>query len=268
MSLIHLFLSAHLDDVVLSCGGLLHHHLRHGDRVVAVTLCAGDAPSGLLSPLAEELHTRWSETWGGSTTGVVARRRAEDLAALSALGAETIHLELPDAIYRRSPASRGFLYASRNALFGALHPEESRLPRRLAEQIKPLLRGFGRHQLYLPLALGNHVDHQLARQVGELAGRPFAYYEDYPYASGEAGLGPAPANGPTLTAPNGRPLSAHFVTINEDDLFLKIRAIAHYRSQLTSFWPDETAMAAAVRRFAEQTASATGGLAERLWRVV
>ncbi|HRD99345.1 MAG TPA: PIG-L family deacetylase [Rubrivivax sp.] len=82
-----IYLSAHLDDAALSCGGLIHQQTRRGSVVAVVTLCAGDPPSASFSPFAEALHARWQL----SPSEAVARRREEDHAALRGLGAGAAH---------------------------------------------------------------------------------------------------------------------------------------------------------------------------------
>lgn len=263
--LTHIFLSAHPDDVVLSCGGLLHQLVAQQQRVVVITVCAGEPSKGLLSELAEELHTRWASSagWPSPLTAkqVVNLRREEDLAALAALDAEAVHLTLSDAIYRRDPMNQRPLYPATGALFAPLPAAEETLVRRAAHQLTTLLQGFGRQQVYAPLGLGNHVDHQITRRATEQSARIFAYYEDYPYATGEAGLKTTPAQLPA----SDRLLRPLLMSLTEADLAAKLQAIQHYKSQLSSFWPSAEAMAAAVRQFAQQVGGAT--LAERLWRV-
>jgi LmbE family N-acetylglucosaminyl deacetylase len=54
-----IYLSPHLDDVVLSCGGLVWEQARQGERVEIWTICAGDPPPIPLSSFAASLHERW-----------------------------------------------------------------------------------------------------------------------------------------------------------------------------------------------------------------
>src|SRR6185295_1884137 len=113
-ALTQIYLSPHLDDAVFSCGGMIHRHIRAGGRVVVVTVCTGDPPPGLLSDFAESLHERWQAQAKApaAPAEVVRQRRNEDLDALAALGAQAVHLDVPDCIYRLSPASGRPLYAS------------------------------------------------------------------------------------------------------------------------------------------------------------
>jgi LmbE family N-acetylglucosaminyl deacetylase len=261
-SITHLYFSPHLDDAVLSCGGQIHHHAQAGTRVVVVTLCTGNPPPGPLSEFAQELHARWSgeNRAPAAPAEITAARRAEDLEALALVGAEALHLDVPDCIYRLNPNTGWPLYASESALFGALHASELGLVRRAAAKLTTLLHGFGRHRFYVPLGLGHHVDHQLARRAAEVVGGIYAYYEDYPYVSSLGDRWPNPA----LTVANDRPLTAELTRLSETDLSAKLAAIGAYASQVSSFWPDAAAMAAAVGQFAEQTGG--GAAAERVWR--
>lgn len=96
-----IYLSPHLDDVALSCGGLVWEQSQAGEQVEVWTVCAGDPPPGPLSPFAEELHRRWK-------TGPEAAqpRREEDKRSLEFLGASPRHFPLPDCIYRRAADGR------------------------------------------------------------------------------------------------------------------------------------------------------------------
>ena len=254
--LTHVYLSPHLDDAVLSCGGMIHRQAQAGERVVVVTVCAGDPPPGPLSEFARSLHERW----GLEAGPVAAARRAEDLSALDVVGAEAVHLHIPDCIYRADSAG-WHPYASEQAIFGELHPAESKLARRVAEKISGLARGFGRCHLYAPLGLGRHVDHQLTRRAAEMAGNVYAYFEDYPYAAKET----AAEGDPLTRLTDGRPLSPETVALTEADLAAKTQAVARYASQLSSFWADVAEMEAALRQFAGRAGG--GALAERLWRL-
>ncbi len=257
----HVYLSPHLDDVVLSCGGMMHRQAQVGERVVVVTVCAGDPPSGPLSEFAAELHARWAEdvTPPPSPAHAVAKRRAEDLAALDRLGAQAIHFTVPDCIYRTDPATHRHLYSTEKALFGELHPSEHALVRRTAQRLSDVLRGLPRHHLYAPLTLGHHVDHLLTRQLAETAGGAYAYYEDYPYVAREerARLAEAPVTRTSV----GRTMTLEVIPLAEADLQAKLNAIAAYVSQISSFWRDQAAMETAVSEFIAQV----GG--EGLWRV-
>jgi LmbE family N-acetylglucosaminyl deacetylase len=256
-ALTHIYLSPHLDDAVLSCGGMIHRQAQAGERVVVVTLCAGIPTLRTISAFAEGLHARWQV----SAAQAVTARRAEDQAALKTLSAEWIHLEVLDCIYRVDPTTSEALYASEAALFGDWRPSETALLRRSAETLAGCLHLFARRRLYAPLALGHHVDHQLARRAAERAGGVWAYYEDYPYADREANLSP----NSKVTGAETRGLAPEIVLLAEADLTAKSRAVAAYTSQISTFWESAADLEPGLRAYAERLGS--GRLAERLWRV-
>jgi len=255
--LTHLYLSAHLDDAVLSCGGLIHKQTQAGDRGVVLTVCAGDPPKGEFSLFAQELHQRW----GLEPARAAAARRAEDLAALEVLGAEAVHLTIPDCIYRADQTGRP-LYASEPAIFGTVHPAENALVRRIADKIAGLARTLGRCRVYAPLGVGHHVDHQLTRRAAEMAGGIHAYFEDYPYAAGKA----AEEQLAALTrTPDGRDLAGEIVPLGEANVLAQTQAIARYGSQISSFWANTAAMEGALQAFALQVGGGKPG--GKLWRI-
>jgi LmbE family N-acetylglucosaminyl deacetylase len=256
-ALTHIYLSPHLDDAGLSCGGMIHRQTQAGEHVAVVTLCAGMPPAGAVSAFAEGLHARWQV----SAAQAVSARRAEDQAALKTLGAEWIHLEVPDCIYRTDPATGAALYASEAALFGNWHPAETALLRRSAESLAGCLHLFSRRRFYAPLALGHHVDHQLARRAAERAGGVWAYYEDYPYADREANLAPHSK----IMGDETHGLAPEILLLTEANLKAKGRAVAAYASQISTFWKSEAEIEPSLRVYAEHIG--TGQLAERLWRI-
>ena len=103
--------------MILSCGGRIWQQTEAGERVRVVTIFAdAPAPDVPFSPFAKELHARW-----GHLANAVFKRQEEDLAALTLLGAETMHWPYTDCIYRQTPEGH-FPYASEDALWGPVHP--------------------------------------------------------------------------------------------------------------------------------------------------
>lgn len=246
----HIYLSPHLDDAVLSCGGRIRQQARAGESVAVVTVFAGaPEPDAPLSSFAEELHKRW-----GRPIGAVDARQEEDREALFLLGAEAIHWRYWDCIYRRAPGG-GFLYASEDALWGEMSVWEANMVEELSRRIAALpLLSDGR--LYAPLAVGRHVDHRVVRRAAEGCRRTLIYYEDFPYAAD-------PGCVKAVLAEGG--WNAELVPLTHEGLQAKIAAIARYRSQVDTFWDSTEEMAASVRVFAERTGH--GMPAERYWRV-
>jgi len=245
------YLSPHLDDVVLSCGGTIWEQVQAGRSVLVVTVFAGVPNPGVpLSPFARQLHARWGHPIDAATA-----RREEDLQALALLGAQAHHWPYTDCIYRRTSTGR-FPYASEEALWGEVHPEEKGLIAELAAGLTTLSRKADVTATYAPLGVGHHVDHQIVHQAAEASGHEVAFYEDFPYARDLQTVQAALAQ---------RRGQTRLVPLSEDALNMKIAAIACYHSQLSTFWTDETDMAVSVRTFANQTGE--GKPAERYWSV-
>ncbi len=253
------FLAPHYDDVALSCGGTVAALADAGARPLIVTVFGGEPAGDDLTDFARWQHQRWGTAAGSDT---LATRRAEDQAAAAILGAGSRRLDHFDAIYR------GDRYRSDEALFGPLAADELPLVERIAAEVLalPELADAADATLYVPLALGNHVDHQLAyaagRRIAAQAGagkigpRVLAY-EDFPYAAQH------PAALPERLAALAGEVGAAAIAGIGGTLDRRIAAIAAYRSQLavifrfTDDWP------ATVARAAREVGG--GEPAERFW---
>ena len=257
-----LYLSPHLDDVVLSCGGTLHQQSLQGKRVVILTVCTGRPSAGELSAFAQSLHARWEESAQRSAADMVALRKAEDIQASAVLKAETIYLDLPDCVYRRDPSSAAWMYESDAAIFGDLHSGDAGHIQNIAMQLAGLPELGSQTQVVVPLAVGQHVDHQLTRLAAEhwaaQQDGKLLYYEDFPYAEREGRLNevlqPVDSWEPELQV------------LDEADLAARVAAITLYTSQLSTFWPDTEAMRQAVHDYTWRRGS-FDTLAERFWKL-
>lgn len=238
-------LSPHLDDAVLSCGGSLYQWVRDGHLVEVITVFAGD-PLFPLPPFAQILHTLW-----GGGEQAMAMRRAEDRAALALLGATPVHWEFPDAIYRRDTQGQP-LCQGREDLFRPPHPEEEIWIERIRASLAALPWEEG-DLLLAPMAMGGHVDHRLVRiavEGGAPLGVRWGFYEDFPYAEGEA---PIPPSG----------WYPHRVELTEEALRIKAQAIQDYRSQWPIFFTSPEEILERIRAYALRVGE--GVPAERFW---
>ena len=167
-----IYLSPHLDDAVFSAGGLIYDQVRAGLPVEIWTFMCGYVPEEDVSPFAQLIHTQWGFS---SAEETVRMRREEDKSAAAILGAEAIHFDFPDCIYRRG-ADGEWLYSDVSV---PPHPEDAPLPSQIAQAIFAHLQPDD--ALVCQLSLGSHVDHVLVRQGAELVGRPLLYDLDVPY---------------------------------------------------------------------------------------
>lgn len=178
MSKKFLYISPHLDDAVLSCGQLINSQTNSGKEVEILTLMAGPPTSSKLSSLAKELHQAWSF---GNPSIVVTSRRKEDLAAAAILRAKAVHLDIPDAIYRTDTKNRT-IYNSFDEIFGYQTKDEDLNTSEILAKIESAgINMKGYEMVLFPLGAGGHVDHILARKLGELLSKSLGniyFYED------------------------------------------------------------------------------------------
>jgi LmbE family N-acetylglucosaminyl deacetylase len=247
-----LYLSPHLDDVALSCGGQIAAATRDGASAEIVTIFAGDEPGAGEAP-ASPLVTKIYELWKLAPGEVMSTRRAEDFAAGRALGAGIAHWELQEAIHRRDPARGDALYPSLDRLFGPIAPAEEALVVALAGRLAALPAAAEAGRIVAPLGVGGHVDHRIVRAAAERAfGDDLRYYEEFPYivwklwALRRAGI-------------RGRSWRALSLPLAPADVAARIAAIACYASQVKPLFRTPERIERLVRRHVRRA----GG--ERLW---
>ena len=198
-----------------------------------------------------------------------ARRRLEDERFAYFAEASVVFLDLPDATARGYVGDAQLLGLPRvddDAPIDILRTEIARLePQRV----------------YLPLAIGNHVDHQLLRDVGlallrdarrwvmpgpEYAGT-ITFYEDFPYAWwSDFGQLSDLRDGALLGLPEDVSVTAEYADVS-DQLERKITGIGIYESQLDRLFGSRREMADSVRRYGRRVAElgVRPGYAERYW---
>jgi LmbE family N-acetylglucosaminyl deacetylase len=227
-----IYISPHLDDIALSVGGLLWEQSQAGEHVAVWTICGGDPPPGAFSPFAQVLHARW-ETGADS----MPIRRTEDIESCRLMGAEHLHFNIPDCIYRRSPKSGKHLYDSEQALWIPVHPDEEELVDQISADMADKLPRNAR--VVCPLTLGNHVDHRLTRMATERLNLPLRFYADYPYV---------------LESINQQTLSEYQsirFPISPQALLTWQNAVSAHRSQISTFWTDLDEMRRAIREYSQ-----------------
>jgi len=240
-----ILLSPHLDDAALSCGGQISMQTAAGQSVLVVSIMAGDPPAANVSAYAQQLHDRWQ-----FEIGAARRRREEDRQACHILGADYLHWEYPDCIYRHDPLTGRTYYNSDEDIFGPVHLAEKELQNTLVEKLAKLPE-HGR--IMSPLAVGNHVDHQLTRRAAEsYFERRLIYFEEYPYVADAGAVEKVIAAGEDTW-------HSQTISISTGAMEKKIEAIAAYASQISTFFLDRADLEQQVKRYAQ----IVGG--ERIW---
>ena len=153
------YVAPHAADLALSCAGRLVQEARTGLKLLVVTVFG----PGLDGPFAPE-------------------HQAEERAAraLVRLGVSHFALELPEA--RR----RSDLYGTYTGLLEARDVGDEAWAGQAAEVLTEISHRTRAKQVYAPLAVGGHIDHQLAHEAARAAfaaeGRNVLLYEDRPEA--------------------------------------------------------------------------------------
>jgi LmbE family N-acetylglucosaminyl deacetylase len=248
----HVYLSPHLDDAALSCGGAISAALERGERVLVVTLCtAAPPPEGPFNAVAREFHA----DWGLAAADVMAVRLGEERLAMERLGCDYHWAGLLDAIYRVPEA-----YHSRATLFAEPRADDP-LHAELRELLGTLRRHLPHARFYAPLGVGSHVDH-LVTYAAALAtpGLRLAFYEDFHYVLQPGALEQRLAAVAEYLAPC-------VVTFGETALARRVEAIAAYGSQVGELFGGVEPMKRAITEHAAALA-APGAYGERLWEPV
>ena len=167
-------------------------------------------------------------------------RTAEDAAACTLVGATSRRFNIPDCIYRYHPLSGEPIVQDEQDLwsFGP-HPEPwlvEKLAHSLALELQP------EAQVAVPLAIGDHTDHRLVRFAAQELNRTLWYYPDAPYAMRTPDASAFYVSARQVTPP----------VLSDAALAIWQEAAAAYASQLSTFWPDRSALDAAYESFARQ----------------
>ena len=209
-----IYLSPHLDDAVLSAGGLIYEQTQAGIPVEMWTFMCGNPPEGDGdSPFARSLHAQWGFS---SAEETVRERRLEDRNAAAIVGASVTHFDFLDCIYRRGKNGE-WLYKEIS-----IPPveEDAGIPARIAETISARLQPD--EVLVCQRSVGSHVDHVLVRMGAELVGRPLVYDIDIPYLFYK----------PQELAPKSAGMQESVQFITESGLKRWQEAVLAYKSQL------------------------------------
>ncbi len=247
-----LFISPHMDDAIGSCGGTIAKLVNMGEQVEVFNLFSGEATPPF-SPAAIDLHRQW-----GSPKDVIRMRRAEDRDACTTLGVKVHFEDIPDSLYRLTQNGK-WMYGNDDDIFNKRHPEDDWLVTYFIQRIRIRL-AHKNAKIYIPLGIGNHVDHLIAFEIGQLLKSDkytVWFYEDFPYAS-------------SIEAYHQRfeMLSgwhSHMVPLTRQNIQLKVRAFSYYLSQIPMLFQTDEGMKAKFVDFASKCGGGEYEFAERYW---
>jgi LmbE family N-acetylglucosaminyl deacetylase len=197
--------SPHLDDAALSCGGRM----------------LGDMATLVVNVFSRS--TWWRFGGEGEIERVLECRRAEESLVGRLTGEPAVALDLPEALLRGHAMAEVFT-ATPDA-------RDAEVTEQIGTKVAAIAREHPLAHWYLPLGIGGHIDHRIARDAAlaalERAGTTpthVHFYEDLPYA---AKLAP---NADFAHHLPGRVLVEERLDI-EDELPWKIEVLRAYASQ-------------------------------------
>lgn len=213
----YIYFSPHLDDAILSAGGLIFEQARSGIPVEIWTFMAGFPRDDELSDYAKATLMTWGMTSGEESIHI---RREEDKMAASLVGAKAVHFDFLDCIFRRSRKGE-ILYQD---VFEAPHQAEADLPAQIAQTMVAWLKPGD--LVICQLGVGRHVDHLIVRKAAEMIGYDLLYDADMPYSARSPGeLQEMTAN-----------MKEDILSVPESSLNSWITAIKTYQTQMASLY--------------------------------
>jgi LmbE family N-acetylglucosaminyl deacetylase len=223
-------------------------------------------------PLADSVPAQGSDLPIDYSGGdAMTMRKVEDERYAYFMEASVVLLDLPDAVFRG--------YRDDTELLGDVREDDISpydILRREIARLEPQM-------VYLPLGVGNHVDHQLCREVGlgllgearrwVMPGPDYSnrvtFYEDFPYAWWNDFDSPADLPEGALTLPPGLALEARYSDISET-LERKTAGLRLYASQVKRLFDSDQGMLDDLAGYHRKVALQGGiqGYAERYWTAV
>ncbi len=238
-----IYLSPHLDDAILSAGGLIFDQTSAGNNVEIWTfMCGFPGPEAeQLTEFARHMHGIWGTNSAEETIRI---RREEDLHAANLVGAKPVHFEFLDCIYRRDTNGAALYPVD---VFEPPNSQDVGLPALLAQSILGWLQPDD--SLICQLGIGGHVDHTFVRQAAELVVRlspslaPLAYDADVPYI----------LNYPDQLAPATASMNPEVQLISATGLTTWMLAIEAYASQQSSLFDSADSMRDRIQAYWSET---------------
>jgi len=152
-----LYISPHLDDVILSCGSTIAKQCQKGNLVTVATIFSS-----------------------GNDKSNHSTRRENDTNAVKKIGASHKHLGYIDAPFR---SEKYFSFST--LLYYHDYPAEISLLNDIIKSIIQVIKRDNFDKCYFPLGVGGHIDHNLAFYAGlnilDLNVCECLFYEDFPY---------------------------------------------------------------------------------------
>ena len=143
-------ISPHFDDAVASCGGGIIEWIKRGEKVLVVTVFTSLNTNN--KPFRKKAYGKLLD---------YDRRRAEDKAAMLSLGVDFIWLGYREILFRENIPLFRYWPCFRKT------PANVALSHTLASDFLDICSKTCFKNLILPMAVGQHMDHQVVFQAGK-----------------------------------------------------------------------------------------------------
>jgi len=237
-----IFLSPHLDDVVLSCGLLLEKVASLGKEADVITIFTKASP-----PPLTKLASEFTQKSGYKNPHrLFEDRKLEDKKALKIFKAKYRHLDYVDAAFRKVDPLRGLpstrylswlipklvhVYPKPKKQFsGQVSILDRKLSNTLLKDLKKIVIKVKKTKTLIlaPLGIGGHADHVIVRDISRRFGLPVLFWSDFPYNTHEEGMQKF------FSEEKGY---KEFFKIKDSKAAKKIRAVRRYKSQVPVLFP-------------------------------
>ncbi len=219
-------ISPHFDDAVLSVGTLLYS-LKGTSNVTVINVFS----KGHEGPYTLSAKKFLLKCGFRSAQDMYRKRDIEDKEALNNICAKQINLGFTDAIFRtkKEKSLLSIFWAEFNHIYPTYRFHILKKISKSDYVIKPLRKLLKKHIsknsiIFVPLGIGNHVDHVIARKVSEKLFKNVIYYSDFPYNLYSNNLASVPQNYKGIE-----------VKVKKT---IKTKQINFYSSQITSLFPN------------------------------
>ncbi len=168
--------SSHLDDAILSMGGLMSEVSVAGlDIEVCSVFTQGAAGT------SKSIEIILGRSGIDNTKDYIKARKKEDETALKSIGVNSFHrMDLLDAAWRVEKDGSSIYPSSQVGIVSEL---DNPIRNKLEKKIKSYVSEFSNVAFFAPLARGLHIDHQILRDAATDVIPNVIYYVDFPYSA-------------------------------------------------------------------------------------
>lgn len=221
-----IFFSPHLDDAILSAGNAITALKQQNKTVLIATVFT----SALAFP-GQDARVFTTRCGYKTPKAFFAARKKEDIHAATLLAADTLHLDFIDAGFRADHPNFATVFTPE------LTKNDLKLVELVAKSVNQIITTATKPntQLFFPLGIGWHVDHQIVTLITKKIWQPqknwqLIFWEDIPYRNV---TGATIARQATISEIilNSQPQHIHS---SQKVANLKQQAIAAYSSQVES----------------------------------